>query len=385
MMNMIVVRNRTAQTLSRGFKTIGMKRMAGMPQTKSFSPFVSLIYPMQSNKLMHRYLSTTSEDSAEKDYTHFKISSHKHPLEVKKISSWVDKMTAEAAEEMKAADHTGRQQNHIWSKEELEEAMSTLYRHQPKSFSDHVMNKLMYGLYYTFNFITGYKPNDPSVNSIEWRLIVLESVAGVPGFVAAGFRHFHSLRMLKRDYGWIATLLEEAENERMHLLVCLKMFKASMVTRTLVVATQVLMTPFLMAVYAIHPKSMHRFVGYLEETACHTYVNVINHIETPGTQLNKAWSDLPAPPIAIGYWKLGADAKWVDTLKCMMADESHHRDVNHTFADMKSDDPNPFLDMHKENAMHAWRLENKGEVVHRGYVKSEEVVRISNNPQVKHV
>jgi len=44
-----------------------------------------------------------------------------------------------------------------------------------------------------------------------------------------------------------------------------------------------------------------------------------------------------------------------------MADESHHRDVNHTFADMKSDDPNPFLDMHKENAIKAWRLENKGE------------------------
>lgn len=67
-----------------------------------------------------------------------------------------------------------------------------------------------------------------------------------------------------------------------------------------------------------------------------------------------------------------------------MADESHHRDVNHTFADMKSDDPNPFLDMHKENAMHAWRLENKGETVHRGYVKSEEVVRITNKNQLKH-
>ena len=133
------------------------------------------------------------------------------------------------------------------------------------------------------------------------------------------FRHFHSLRLLKRDYGWIATLLEEAENERMHLLVCLKMFKASMVTRTVVVATQVVMTPLLMLVYAIHPKSMHRFVGYLEETACHTYVNVINHIETPGTQLNKAWIDLPAPPIAVGYWKLDTNASWVDTLKCMVS------------------------------------------------------------------
>ena len=38
-----------------------------------------------------------------------------------------------------------------------------------------------------------------------------------------------------------------------------------------------------------------------------------------------------------GYYKLPSNGKWVDTLKCMMADETHHRDVNHTFADMKSD------------------------------------------------
>jgi hypothetical protein len=60
----------------------------------------------------------------------------------------------------------------------------------------------------SFNFITGYKHHNPSVKAIEWRLIVLDSVAGVPGFVAAGSRHFHSLRTLSRDYGWIPTLLE---------------------------------------------------------------------------------------------------------------------------------------------------------------------------------
>lgn len=41
-------------------------------------------------------------------------------------------------------------------------------------------------MYHTFNFLTGYTQENPSVQSIEWRLIVLESVAGVPGFVAAG-------------------------------------------------------------------------------------------------------------------------------------------------------------------------------------------------------
>ncbi len=93
----------------------------------------------------------------------------------------------------------------------------------------------MYGLYHTFNFVTGYRAVNPSVSAIEWRLIVLESIAGVPGFVAAMFRHFRSLRTLHRDHGWIATLLEEAENERMHLLLCMKVANTSLLTRFIVV------------------------------------------------------------------------------------------------------------------------------------------------------
>jgi Alternative oxidase len=146
----------------------------------------------------------------------------------------------------------------------------------------------MYGSYHVFNFVTGYVAQNPSVKSIEWRLLVLESVAGVPGFIAAGFRHFRSLRTLQRDHGWIATLLEEAENERMHLLICLNMFEANFITRAMVVAAQTVMAPVLAAMYIIKPSAMHRFVGYLEETACKTYINVIDHIETPRTQLHDA-------------------------------------------------------------------------------------------------
>ena len=39
------------------------------------------------------------------------------------------------------------------------------------------------------------------------RIIFLETVAGVPGMVAAMVRHLHSLRMMRRDHGWIHTLL----------------------------------------------------------------------------------------------------------------------------------------------------------------------------------
>jgi hypothetical protein len=35
-------------------------------------------------------------------------------------------------------------------------------------------------------------------------------------------RHLRSLRTLERDHGWIHHLLQEAENERMHLFFFLK-------------------------------------------------------------------------------------------------------------------------------------------------------------------
>lgn len=286
------------------------------------------------------------QDLGATSHKHFRRSNRPHPLSFKPIP-----------DEYFAEDKFGR--NHIWSKEDISDKMHTLYRHKPQSISDKAMHVLMYGLYNGFNKMTGFDPKNPSARSCEWRLIVLESFAGVPGFVAAAFRHFRSLRRLQRDHGWINTLLEEAENERMHLLICLKMFKAGIITRFLVIGAQVTMTPFLMLLYTVYPKALHRFVGYLEETACFTYRQIIHCIKTEGTHLNKAWGQMPAPPIARGYYNLPTDAKWVDALEQIFADESHHRDINHTFATMKSDDPNPFVVKHLEDAAKAWRLEHE--------------------------
>lgn len=242
------------------------------------------------------------------------------------------------------ANHSWRQQNHIWTADEVENIDQS--KHVPVTASDHVVQIFMRGLYHGFNWITGYKADDPSVNSVAWRLIILESFAGVPGFVAAGFRHFYSLRTLQRDHGSIYTFLEEAENERFHLLTCLKVFEASFVTRWLVVAAQLTMGPLLTLTYFVKPSAMHRFVGYLEETAVDTYSNLIQKAETPGTKLHAAWQDMPAPAIAKTYWKLGDDATWIETLKHICADEAHHRDVNHTFATLPRDAQNPFIKDH---------------------------------------
>jgi len=68
------------------------------------------------------------------DNTHFKGTGRPHPLAGPQPLAGPKPGTAE--EEMIAADHTGRQQNHIWTKDELDVAMSTLYRHKPVTFSD---------------------------------------------------------------------------------------------------------------------------------------------------------------------------------------------------------------------------------------------------------
>lgn len=80
------------------------------------------------------------------------------------------------------------------------------------------------------------------------------------------------------------------------------------------------------------------------------------------------------------YWKLPDNALWIDALKCMMADEAMHRDVNHTFAMMRDDDPNPFILKHRHDAARAWRLENEG----REVWESKDVAIAFHPPPAKH-
>ena len=59
------------------------------------------------------------------------------------------------------------------------------------------------------------------------RAVVLETVAGVPGMVAGVVHHLRSLRNMKDDNGMIKELLDEAENERMHLMTFIEIAKPS--------------------------------------------------------------------------------------------------------------------------------------------------------------
>lgn len=187
------------------------------------------------------------------------------------------------------------------------------------------------------------------------RLIFLESVAGVPGMVAGMLRHLRSLRRLQRDNGWIESLLEEAYNERMHLLTFLKMAEPGWIMKTMIIGAQGVFFNGMFLAYLISPKTCHRFVGYLEEEAVLTYTRIINDLEAG--KLPK-WEKLQAPDIAVTYWDMPEGKRSMrDLLYYVRADESKHREVNHTLANLhQNEDPNPFVSEVSVNRQ-TWRLE----------------------------
>lgn len=62
--------------------------------------------------------------------------------------------------------------------------------------------------------------------------------------------------------------LEEANNERMHLLTFVRMKDPGTIIRAAVVGAQFGFGFFFLTAYIISPAWCHRFVGYIEEEAC---------------------------------------------------------------------------------------------------------------------
>jgi hypothetical protein len=139
----------------------------------------------------------------------------------------------------------------------------------------------------------------------------------------------------------IETLLEEAYNERMHLLTFLKMAEPGWFMRIMVLGAQgVFFNGFFLA-YLISPRTCHRFVGYLEEEAVITYTRAINDLDAGKLP---RWENLDAPAFAVKYWDMPEGKRKVrDLLLYVRADEAKHREVNHTLGNLSQHDPNPYL------------------------------------------
>lgn len=158
------------------------------------------------------------------------------------------------------------------------------------------------------------------------RAVVLETIAAVPGMVGALFQHLKSLRRIQDDGGWIRMLLDEAENERMHLMVYVTIAQPSFFERIIIVCAQVIFFTGYFFIYLFSPKTGHRIVGYLEEEAIKSYTMFLESIE------HKTYPNPPAPLLAMSYWHLPAQSTLRDVVIATRKDEIRHRDTNHRFA-----------------------------------------------------
>ncbi len=121
------------------------------------------------------------------------------------------------------------------------------------------------------------------------RAVVLETVAAVPGMVGGLLQHLKALRHIRDDEGWVRELLEEAENERMHLMTFVQIAKPALAERLVIMITQAVFYNFYFFLYLFAPKTAHRVVGYFEEEAVGSYTHFLEQIDT-GVQAN-----VPAP------------------------------------------------------------------------------------------
>lgn len=159
------------------------------------------------------------------------------------------------------------------------------------------------------------------------RAVVLETVAAVPGMVGGLLQHLKAIRHIRDDQGWIRELLDEAENERMHLMTFIHVAQPTRFERALIMIAQALFYNFFFFLYLVAPKTAHRVVGYLEEEAVVSYTQYLAEIDAGAIE------NIPAPQLAIDYWGLPADARLREVVIAVRADEAEHRDTNHSFAD----------------------------------------------------
>jgi len=229
----------------------------------------------------------------------------------------------------------------IWSIKDAENVEIT--HHKPEGVRDWVAYGMMKCLRVSFDWLSSYKPGQMTENLYLRRCIFLETVAGVPGMIGGMIRHMKSLGTLTEDGGWIHHLLEEAENERMHLFTFLGLRSPGILMRCGILGTQALFLTGFTSLYLLSPRLAHRFVGYLEEEAVKTYTNCIKELDEGKLP---HWTNQKAPEMAIKYWGLNETASFRDVLIAVRADEVMHREVNHHLANVPVDAKVPGHQVH---------------------------------------
>ncbi len=160
------------------------------------------------------------------------------------------------------------------------------------------------------------------------RALVLETVAGVPGMVGGMLTHLYSLRRLQKGNGTkIHELLEEAENERKHLMFFMEVVQPSVLERALIIVVQFVFWHYYLLMYMLFPRMAHLMTAHFEEEAVRSYTDYISLIQL------KRIENPPAPQIAIDYYDLKPDATLYDMIYYIREDEKKHARVNRRYSE----------------------------------------------------
>ena len=111
--------------------------------------------------------------------------------------------------------------------------------------------------------------------------------------------------------------MDEAENERMHLMTFMELSNQRWHQRVIVVCGQGLFFAAYTLFYVLTPRIAHRFVGYLEEEAVHTYTEMLKMVDAGKIK------NVPAPEIAIKYWNMPTDATLRDVILVVASSAPH--------------------------------------------------------------
>ena len=200
-------------------------------------------------------------------------------------------------------------------------SMENLHRHhKPQNLSDKIA--------FAFTKFLRFLADTFFKKKYGHRAVVLETVAAVPGMVAGMLLHLKSLRKMQDDKGWIKILLDEAANERMHLMTFIKIAQPTFIERMIIMIAQFIFILMYLFIYLISQRTAHRIVGYFEEEAVISYTEYLKEIEEGKIE------NIKAPEIAINYWNLPLNSTLKDVVKVIRDDEAGHRDVNHSFANI---------------------------------------------------
>src|SRR3989338_1266912 len=125
----------------------------------------------------------------------------------------------------------------------------------------------------------------------------LEAIASIPPLVIGVMKHFSFILKMEKQVCFESNeLFEEAENERMHLMIWMQVCKPTKLDRVLVFLSQVNFTWFIILSYWISPNFVNKLLEFLEESSIDSYTDFMKDIEAG------KYAHIPVPPIALEYY-----------------------------------------------------------------------------------